>query len=284
MEKDKKRTVHRSNSKKKGRPKLRFRVGWLIFIFILSFLACFILYMLAANFNSDFFQEEFDSISDIVPEDTTQEPTEAATAEQSTEQTEEKVITNPVPESPAADPSYFDSCCLITGPELLSMSEHSQFKDVIGSAELGAANCGDIKISSSYGEVTVYETLKLKKPKNVYLMLGNDTGKVPVEQQIAKYTDLINNLKASLPEMNIYVMMEPPVMYDKDGLTNDAINGYNGALLNMANSLGVYCIESNTVFKSESGALSESYWNYETLTFNDEGFKLFEDLILRHVG
>ena len=65
MEKDKKRTVHRSGSKKKNRPKLRFSIGWLIFIFILSFLACFILYMLAANFNPDFFLEEFDSISDI---------------------------------------------------------------------------------------------------------------------------------------------------------------------------------------------------------------------------
>lgn len=287
MANDKKRTVHRSSSKKKNRPKLRFSIGWLIFIFIVSFLACFILYMLAANFNPDFFLEEFSSISDIVPEEKTTEPSTEETTEDTetpTEAAEEKVIVNPVPESAAADSSYLSSCCLITGSELMGIDAHTGITDVIGSASLGAANCGTVKVESNYGTVTVYETIKIKKPANVYLMIGSDVGKAAVEDQISSYTTLINSIKGSLPATNVYVISEPPVMYDKEQLTNDAINAYNAALLNMANSTGAYFLDLNSAMKSETGALSEAYWDYEALNYNDAGYAMIENYILTHVG
>ncbi|MBO4876552.1 MAG: hypothetical protein J5501_00935 [Ruminococcus sp.] len=288
MEKDKKRTVHRSSSKKKNKPKLRFSIGWLIFIFIISFLACFILYMIAANFNPDFFLEEFDSISDIVPEEKPTEPTTELTTEITEEATEtaveQKEIVNPVPESAAAEPSYLSSCCLITGSELDGLDEHTSFTDVISNKELGAANCGTVKVESNYGTVTVYETVKIKKPANVYLMIGSDVGKASVDDQIAAYTALINSIKGALPATNIYVISEPPVMYDKETLTNEAINAYNAALLNMANSTGVYYLDLHSALRSETGTLSEAFWDYETLNYNEAGYQTIENYILTHIG
>ncbi len=287
MEKDKKRTVHRSGSKKKNRPKLRFSIGWLIFIFILSFLACFILYMLAANFNPDFFLEEFDSISDIVPEEKpTEAPAEETTEaeETPTQAAEQKEIINPVPESPMADSSYISSCCFITGPELAGLKEHSAFTDVISSQDLSAANCGTVKVESNYGTVTVYETIKIKKPENVYLMIGGNVGKTSIDEQITAYTALINSIKGSLPSTNVYVISKPPVMYDKEELTNDAINAYNSALLGMANSTGAYFVDLHSALRSETGALSEALWDYETLNYNDAGYQVIENFILTHVG
>lgn len=289
MANDKKRTVHRSSSKKKNRPKLRFSIGWLIFIFILSFLACFILYMLAANFNPDFFLEEFSSISDIVPEEKPTEPVteditegEETTAEEAP--AEEKVIVNPVPASAPADPSYLSACCFITGSELMGIDEHTAISDVISSKELGAANCGSVKVESNYGTVTVYETIKIKKPANVYLMIGSDVGKASIEDQTSSYSTLIKNIKGALPATNVYVISEPPVMYDKEQLTNDAINAYNAALLDMANTCGAYYLDLNSALKGETGTLSEAFWDYEALNYNDAGYQTIQDYILTHVG
>jgi len=289
MANDKKRTVHRSSSKKKNRPKLRFSIGWLIFIFILSFLACFILYMLAANFNPDFFLEEFSSISDIVPEEKpTEPPAEDSTDEEEAptdgEPAEQKTIVNPVPASAPADPSYLSSCCFITGPEFIGINEHTALSDVISSKDLGAANCGSVKVESNYGTVTVYETLKIKKPANVYLMLGSDTGKASVDDQIGSYSTLIKNIKGALPATNVYVISEPPVMYDKEQFTNEAINAYNAALLNMANTTGAYYLDLHSALKGETGTLSEAFWDYETLNYNDAGYQTIQDYILTHVG
>ena len=73
-------------------------------------------------------------------------------------------------------------------------------------------------------------------------------------------------------------------MYDKEELTNDAINAYNSALLGMANSTGAYFVDLHSALRSETGALSEALWDYETLNYNDAGYQVIENFILTHVG
>ncbi|MDE6664792.1 MAG: hypothetical protein K2K14_01170 [Ruminococcus sp.] len=285
---NKNKNIRTVSNRKRKKPRVRFNFGVLIIIFVLSFSGCFALYMIAANMNENFFEDEFNS---IIVEENEEGETEETSGENKDEvyDTEQPAVkspvTNPVPQSSAADyATYFDNCCLITDSTLLEIGEYTSFNDVIGDSALNAANCTSAKVESNYGTVTIYDTLKLKKPKNVYMMLGSDIGVSPTEDMIANYTALIENLTAVLPDMNIYIMQIPPVITDVAPVTNELINTYNEQLLSMANSKGVYCIDTSTVLKSIDGNLKEEYWSSEDKKFTEDMYKAVVEYILTHVA
>ena len=283
----KERTVQRRSKKKKDRPIVRFNFGLMIFLFLLSFTACFVLYLLAANLNSNFFADEFGT-NEMITEDTT-EATEAVPASSDAVAEVPEVqsdVNNPVPQSAALDMSYLDSCCIITDSTLLQMGEYGGFQkaNVFGSSQLNALNCTTTKVDSNFGNETVYEIIKNKKPNDLYIMLGSDLGTSSTEDMIASYTTLVNNLHGSLPSMDIYVMQLPPVIYDSDVKSNEKVNDFNNRLLAMCNTIGVYCIDTNTALKNESGALKEEYWSYDTLALSDKAYDAVVDYILTHTA
>lgn len=284
---DKKRTVQRKSKKKGGRPKVRFNFGAMLFIFCLSFAACFGLYMLAANINDNFFADEFDDTT-LSDDEQPEAPSEADNAEEEpTAAVQESItVSNPVPQSDPVDASYLDECCLITDSTLLQMGEFGKFQkqNIFGNSQLNAANCTSVKVESSFGTVAVYDIIKNKKPQTLYIMLGCDLGTSTTDDMIASYTTLVNNLHGALPDMKIYVMQLPPVIYDTDTKSNETVNDYNNRLLAMANTLGVYCIDTNTALKNESGALKEEYWSYETLALSEAAYNTVCGYILTHTS
>lgn len=286
----KKRTVQHISNKKRGRPRVKFNFGVLVVIFVLSFAGCFALYMLAANLNDDFLndsseknvvQEQPDS-DDEDADDSTESPSDES--EKTSEQQGNTSITNPVPQSEAVDVSYLESCCLITDSTLIRMADHTSLKDVIGSEQLGAAVCNEQKVESTYGTVTVYQTMQLKKPTNLYIMLGSDIGVSSVDDMISAYTTLVNSLHNYLPDTKIYIMQLPPVYINAETLNNDLINQYNSRLLDVARNTGVYCIDTNTALKSAEGNLSEEYWNTETGELSESAYKAISDYIRTHTA
>lgn len=281
--------VRRVSGKKKNKPKIRFNIWMMIIIFALSFAGCFILYMAAANLNEDFFDEEFVSVveetttapaeedNDIQQEDNVTEPDEEDIPQNNVE------IDNPVKSSSAVDISYLENCCLVTDSTMLGVKGKG-LDDVIGNDALNASNVNTAKVESSYGTVTAYEILKLKKPMNVYIMLGSDIGVSEIDTMIAEVTKLVSGVKASVPGVSIYVMQIPPVHGDAE--KNTLINEYNGRLLSMADSLMVHCLDTNTGFKGNDGNLNAEYVNISeedgSVSISD---KLYDDMtgyILTH--
>ena len=281
----------RKKSKNLKRPKVKFNFGVLLIIFILSFTAFFALYMTAVNLNEDFFKDEFnksmilDNAESSETEEFASETSENNEVSELEEQPIQKApITNPVPQSATADATYFDNCCLISDSTLLEIGQYTSFTDVIGDTALNASNCTTAKVESNYGAVTIYDTLKIKKPENVYIMLGSDIGTSETETMISSYKELISNLTTSLPAMNIYIMQIPPVRYDNAPVTNELINTYNEQLLAMANSCGVYCIDTSTALKSVDGNLKEEYWFDEEKKFTEDMYKAITEYIITHVA
>ena len=282
----KKRSIQRSTGKKRSKPRLRFNFGVLLLIFGLSFAGCFGLYMLAANTNENFFSEEFEKGNVIDEQPATQPVSDSAdTSDAESEPASDAApaITNPVPQSDAADVSYFDSACLITDSTLLGIKDCTEFTDVYGNVQLGAAGINTVKLESNYGTVTAYEMLKLKKPLNVYVMLGSDIASVPADDMITEYTTFITNLKSSLPDMKIYVMQLPPAPADSS-VSNETINDYNTKLLSMANVCGVYCIDTNTALKGVDGTLSGEYWSADTVSLTAQAYEEICGYIRTHTA
>lgn len=283
---EKRRTIQHISTKKRGRPKFRFNFGVLIIIFLLAYGGCFALYMIWANMNGDIFEES--GIETSVAESSVQTEAEPETeadfqaSEPAPEPTMPSNSVNPVPQSQAVDASYFDNCVLATDATLLDMASNTGLKTVFGNAELNAAKCGEVQVNSSFGNLTLYETIQQKKPQNLYIMLGSDIGQSDTKVMIENYTKLVNNLHAYLPDMKIYVMQLPPVRTDSETVTNAKINDYNKQLLQMATTSDVYCIDTNTLLKSSEGTLDEKYWDADKSKLNSEAYNKISDFILTH--
>ena len=273
----------KTSGKKKAKQKVKFNFGVLIMIFILSYLGCFLLFMTVANLNDDFFKDEFTNNIKITEEEPTTEQIQQETVQEDIEQPTEKVkVNNPVPQSQAQDKAYLESCMIVTDSTLIDIGDFAKFGDVIGNTNLNAKGCNSVKVESSYGIISVYDTIKIKKPDTVYIMLGSDMGESPLDEMTASYTSLIANLHSSLPTMKIYIMQYPPTIYDDGEFTNDKINEYNSKLLETANKAGIYCIDTNTALKGENGALDERFWSYEEQKLSSEGYNEIVKYILSH--
>ncbi len=280
----KKRTVRHISSKKRSRPKVKFNFGMLIVIFILSFALCFGLYMIAANTQDDFLKDEKTkkSVVQEQPDGNTENNPETEIPEVATQSAPAAQI-NPIPQSEAVDATYFDSCCLVTDSTLLAMGDYTSLNDIIGSTELNAAGCLNTQVVSDYGTIKVYEIIQFKKPHILYLMLGSDIGTSSVDDMISSYSALVDDLHDYLPDMRIYIMQLPPVIYDTETVTNDLINQYNSKLLDIAKKTGVYCIDTNTALKATAeGRLADEYWNSETGTLSEAAYKKISDYIRTH--
>ena len=286
---EKKHTVQRISNKKRGRPKVRFNIMVLIIITAITFVACFILYMIKANVSGDALDNDKEPTT-VVQQATAEQSTGAEEAASDAEQPAtvpagpDPSITYPLPASEAKDSSYYDNCCMISDTILLDMGKHTDFEDVLGSSALNASTCMSATIASTYGNVTAYQTIQLKKPQNLYIMLGSDIGTSTVDDMISSYTTLVSNLHNYLPDMKIYVMQIPPAPSGNITVTPDIVDQYNSKLLEMAKNLGVYCIDTNTALRSSDGTISENYWDYDEGKLTEKGYKEISSYILSHTA
>lgn len=266
---EKKRTIQRASNKKRGRPKVKFNFGVLIIILALSFIGCFAMYMITANIKGDFLDEKENASI------TNEEQASEGTSDNSPKP-QSNNIKYPIPPSSAVDASYFKECCMVTDSTLLNISSDKSFMEVIGSAQLNAANCNTMQLS---GGSTVCDTIKGKSPKNLYIMLGSDLGTSSDDDMIKGYTNLISDLRSACPDMKIFVMQIPPIKTDTASVTNALIDDYNDRIMKMAMNSEVYCIDTNVILKTIEGGLSSEYSN-EDGSLSEKGLKAISDHIL----
>lgn len=277
----KKKSITRISDKKRGRPKIRFSIWGLLLIFFFSFFTVFALYMVAANFNDDFFSE---SIENIVIEEKNERDSSGKDGEGSGDDANgsSAAITNPISQSEAKGATYFNDCCLVTDATLIDMAKYTDFKDVISSTELSAVGCNTVTIESSYGVKTAYETLQIKKPSKVYIMLGSDISESAMDEMISSYTTFVKNLRGYLVDADIYIMQLPPVSDDDPNVSNASVNEFNTKLLTIANTNNVYCIDTNTALKGIDGKISEGFRDPQTGLLTASAYKTIADYILCH--
>ena len=279
----KKKSITRISDKKRGRPKVRFSFWGLILIFMLSFAACFILYMVAANFNENFFSDEFENV--VVDEKASAETDgESSGVSPDTDQSSQQngsSVTNPIGQSQPKDAAYLGSCCLVTDNTLIDVGKYTGLTDIIGSGELGAANCNTYTLESSYGTKTAYEILQTKKPEKIYIMLGDDIGSSSVDDMITSYTEFVKNVRGYLTDADIYIMQLPPAG-EGSAIDNGAINEFNTKLLTIANTNNVYCIDTNTALKGVDGNISKEYVDSETGALTEKAYKTIAEYVLCH--
>lgn len=282
----KKRTVHRVSDSRKNRPFVKFNFWLMVIIFGLSFAVCFVLYMVAANLDDNFFdfessqsQDSEISADNSADTDISENISDSAEIDSSINS-----VVNPVPESERADDAYFDNAWILADSTLLDIKFNTTIKNVIGSSQINAVNINETKLDSVYGNITAYQNLQIINPKTLYIMLGSDIGTSSVDDMINSYSNFIADIKSSLPDTKIYIMQIPPVYTDSETLTNETVNDYNSRLIKLADSYSVYCIDTNTILKNNTGTLSNEYYSSETNTLTSQAYSAVYEYILTHTA
>lgn len=282
----KKRTVHRVSDSRKNRPFVKFNFWLMVIIFGLSFAVCFVLYMVAANLDDNFF--DFESSQSQDSEISADNSADTDVSENISDSAENdssiNSVVNPVPESERADDSYFDNAWILADATLLDIKFNTTIKNVIGSSQINAVNINETKLDSVYGNITAYQNLQIINPKTLYIMLGSDIGTSSVDDMINSYSNFIADIKSSLPDTKIYIMQIPPVYTDSETLTNETVNDYNSRLIKLADSYSVYCIDTNTILKNNTGTLSDEYYSSETNTLTSQAYSAVYEYILTHTA
>lgn len=295
-------TIHN----RKRRPRLRFRFGVIVFIWVLVFGACFGLYMFACNL----FGEDPDKNSS--QEGTTQaavsDTTEAVTAPTEGETTQPAVTqpavtetepvqttapafnVNPLPEREPKSSDYFNDCIFVGDSITVGLSTY-QFVPaarVYATIGLNITRVMTENVATEYGKIPILDGIKQAKPKYVYVMLGsNGIAWLSNETMLKQYHEFTSAVQEVSPDTEIVIMSIPPVTAGREQaaespIQNADIDVYNSELLKMANEYGYHYLDINTALKGNDGKLPVADASKDGMHFNKATYEVLVDYLLRH--
>ena len=135
-------------------------------------------------------------------------------------------------------------------------------------------------------KVTAVQALERMDFHKVYLMFGiNELGWQNKDVFFSKYVSLIEEIRASHPQAQIYVQSILPVceskIKDKDYLTNARIDSFNEQLQQMAESQKVFYVDTASAVAAEDGSLPEDASN-DGIHLKQDGCQKWEHYLLNH--
>ena len=175
----------------------------------------------------------------------------------------------PVPASDRVSSSYFDDAVFIgdsitTGIRLYDVMSNA---GVWASTGAGLTNILSLEIAEieGVGNVTITRGLDLAQPGKVYLLLGANSLAADLDDVIAVYSSLLDQILAHAPDAIVYVQSAFPInepLYAaryNTVVTNRIIDEFNSRLLALCGQKGVAFLDVNSYFRDETGSLSENY-------------------------
>lgn len=199
------------------------------------------------------------------------------------------LLGEPVPESAAADESYFDDAIFI-GDSLtdgLAAYELLPREQVLADTGINPQTILTRECIGEEGaEQTVVEAAADLDPAKIYIMLGsNGVAFLNFDDIIGWYGELIDALQADHPDAEIYVQSILPVTADKhleqELLTNERITELNGMIAEMAAEKGCFYLNVSEAVADENGCLPDDL-SADGMHFGVSTYRVWLDYLLTH--
>lgn len=209
------------------------------------------------------------SVPETSASDTETGQTSSAPAETSflvSETSMPSALSNPVPVSAAKDSSYLDSCAFVGDSIMEGFSAYGFLPEnqVFASVGLNPYQLNTNAIQTYYGSVTALSAVLYAKPENLYIMMGMNGVAWDINNDMtSEIGTFIDNVKASLPAVNIYLMSVTPVSAEREAkasaadgkILNSQIDDFNSSLLSLADEKNIYYLDINSYLKGSNGCL-----------------------------
>lgn len=174
-----------------------------------------------------------------------------------------------LPQSERVSSAYFDDAAFIgdsitVGMKLYDVMENA---DILAAVGIGLDSIFTKQaIKQPDGSMlTVFDALEKTDSHKVYIMLGANSLMSSHDYLIGQYAKIVDEVKARTgSDTIVYVQSVLPINeplfrknYPKNTTTNEDINSFNQKLCKMAAQKGTYYLDVASVFKDDSGALSD---------------------------
>ena len=110
-----------------------------------------------------------------------------------------------------------------------------------------------------FGEISLADLLKAKKYDKIYIMLGINEVGYAFEKTVGVYGRLLDSIILAQPEAEIFVQANLHVTAahstKSEYVKNEAIDGLNALLCQLASDKNCHYIDVNPIFDDENGAL-----------------------------
>ncbi len=247
-----KKRKHGRVEARKTKPLLRFKPGVLLIVMILTFALCFTAFMLSAIAQDDYWEKEIVASME-------REKTENAGESHRTG----TKVANPVPSSERVDDSWTEQCAFIGEVAVFATYYQTTSGKVFTDALLDMSESRMRSIARS---------LRSTELPAVYIWYQCPSD---LEKGAAAMEALTDNLSEQMPDIPVYILTAVP---SSDPSENQRVDTWNAALFAMADEKGLYYVDTNTTLKANTGTLSPTYEDEETL------YKTIGDLVLTHVA
>lgn len=198
----------------------------------------------------------------------------------------------PVPESEGKDISWFADAMFIGDSRMKSLLNYATAKKWFTyGADLSAVS---LTVNKVYSQTVNYKGVDMTVADAIrsgdsyskcYIMLGvNELGWKSVDSFISGYRDLINLVRDSHPDIQIYVIGIMPLgdkaLKSGSWLTNDRVKEYNAKILSMCAEEGVYYID-NFDLLAPNGKLDDAA-AIDGIHVEPQYSKLLSEFLLTH--
>lgn len=274
----------------------RYRIDMVMIACCVVFIATFLIYTFTGKVNEDKLkgnanpgQSSAADSGDTNKKDPAQTTPPAGTTDNQPPR-DPSVISNPVAESQLREMSYFDDCVFVGDSLSVGLAGYKYLSadKVLASIGLNINKIETEKLTTSSGEMTVYDALVLKQPKKIYIMLGsNGIAFLSNSTMIEKYSAFIEKVKAGVPSAQIILLSIPPVTVEREAassnkILNSDIDVYNSELLKLANDKQVHFVDINTSLKNNAGKLDTDKAEKDGIHFKKPTYQTMIDYILSH--
>lgn len=210
----------------------------------------------------------------------TTQATTAATTEATTAPTEAKETMQ----------AFFDNAAFIGDSVTLKLRNYNTENNTLGTATFlcqgsysVAHAVNDTMLLSYQGEdMTPQDALKACGANKVFILLGmNDIALYSMDECMANWAKLIENIRNVNPDMDIYIQSGTPIYYkgETGDLTNARMDEYNGLLKTFAENNGCVYVELATKMKDSNNGLAKAYCSDDFVHFTDPGCALWISIL-----
>ena len=210
-------------------------------------------------------------------------------------------IEGAVPQSERVDGSFFDDTVFVGDSISLKLKYYETSYDELGKAQFvtaGSMSADNLlrplsdtnSVHPEYNgqKMLLEDVIPLTGAKKMYIMLGmNDIG-LGIDDGIAHYKKVINNVLAKSPDVKIFVQSVTPRAQKSTkpkSITNEKISQYNHLLSQMCKENNWYFVDVASVMYDDSGYLKEEYCSDLSgmgMHFTNSGCKAWADYLLTH--
>lgn len=196
-----------------------------------------------------------------------------------------------VPPSAKVSESYFDDALFIGDSITTGITGYGILNNatVLASKGVNPSSLLNNKVELPDGsKENLLDLAKEENPKKIYIHIGaNGVAFIGKETFISLYAQSIQRLKEDHPDAIIYVQSIFPVTKAKADAeplySNDKIDAYNLAIMEMTKEQEVYYLNVAGVLKGPDGALPNEVSPADGMHFGPTTYRVWMDYLLSHV-